>query len=191
MFTPGDSRADARSASLRTSKNMAPPSEAAPLLGDRDLEKGVRARPAVLKPRNDEDDTEPIASTSSSQSLITSPALRPALQHYGTGSATPSPAGSFVDNSSSNRRRRPPAPPKRKLRSKLLFTAITLLLALCVYASFVDDFMGVVEAGISCGTCIGLLVPLKALANVGDDAFVNFFVGFCTKLGVGGPHRHV
>ncbi|ORY88479.1 Metallo-dependent phosphatase-like protein [Leucosporidium creatinivorum] len=44
--------------------------------------------------------------------------------------------------------------------------------------------MGAVEAGISCGTCIGLLLPLKALANVGDDAFVDFFVGFCTKLGI-------
>lgn len=72
----------------------------------------------------------------------------------------------------------------RGLRSKLLFIAITLLLAICVYASFVDSFLDQVEAGISCGTCIGLLVPLRALAHVGDDAFVDFFVGFCTKLGV-------
>lgn len=72
----------------------------------------------------------------------------------------------------------------RRLRSKLLFALITLLLAVSVYASFVDDFMGDVEAAISCGTCIGLLLPLKALASVGDDAFVDFFVGWCTKLGV-------
>lgn len=44
--------------------------------------------------------------------------------------------------------------------------------------------MGDVEAAISCATCIGLLAPLKALANVGDDAFVETFVGFCSKLGV-------
>lgn len=154
------------------------------------MEKGTRARRASITLQKDDDPTEtpPVASTSSSQSLLTSPTLRPTLRHYGTASATSSPARSFVDSanpdSTTNRRRRPPAPPKRKLRSKLLFTAISLLLALCVYASFVDDFMGVVEAGISCGTCIGLLLPLKALANVGDDAFVDFFVGFCTKLGV-------
>lgn len=165
------------------------PSEAAPLLAKShtDLEKGtVRPRPVPLPLQNDESD--PIASTSSSQSLLASPTLRSSTRNYGTASSSTSPAGSFLESNnpdnSTTRRRRPPAPPKRKLRSKLLFTAITLLLALCVYASFVDDFMGVVEAGISCGTCIGLLLPLKALANVGDDAFVDFFVGFCTKLGV-------
>ncbi|GAA5985539.1 hypothetical protein JCM10908_007017 [Rhodotorula pacifica] len=74
--------------------------------------------------------------------------------------------------------------PKRTLRSRLLFATIVVLLAVCVYASFVDDFMGDVEATISCGTCIALLAPLQALARIGDDAFVDLFVGFCTKLGV-------
>ena len=74
--------------------------------------------------------------------------------------------------------------PKRTLRSRLLFATIVLLLAVCVYASFVDDFMGDVEATISCGTCIALLAPLQALARIGDDAFVDLFVGFCTKLGI-------
>lgn len=44
--------------------------------------------------------------------------------------------------------------------------------------------MGDVEATISCGTCIALLAPLQALARIGDDAFVDLFVGFCTKLGI-------
>ncbi|BGP27692.1 hypothetical protein JCM10295v2_006667 [Rhodotorula toruloides] len=44
--------------------------------------------------------------------------------------------------------------------------------------------MGDVEASISCATCIGLLAPLQALARLGDDAFVDLFVGFCTKLGI-------
>lgn len=74
--------------------------------------------------------------------------------------------------------------PPRKLRAKLLFVLITVLLAICVYASFIDDSMGEVEASISCGFCLGLLVPLQALAHVGDDAFVDFFVGICTNLGV-------
>ncbi|GAA6019186.1 hypothetical protein JCM8202_000927 [Rhodotorula sphaerocarpa] len=78
----------------------------------------------------------------------------------------------------------PPGQPKRTLRSRLLFAVIVVLLAVCVYASFVDDFMGDVEATISCGTCIALLAPLQALARVGDDAFVDLFVGFCTKLGI-------
>ncbi|KAK4046708.1 hypothetical protein OIO90_006461 [Microbotryomycetes sp. JL221] len=94
-----------------------------------------------------------------------------------------SPAPSFTHTTLHSRRPRP-TPPERKIRSKLLFALITILLAICVYASFVDDFMGVVEAAISCGTCIGLLAPLQALAHVGDDVFVNFFVGWCTKLGI-------
>lgn len=69
------------------------------------------------------------------------------------------------------------------LRTQLLVLSVVLLLAVCVYASFVDDFMGDVEASISCATCIGLLAPLQALARLGDDAFVDLFVGFCTKLG--------
>ncbi|GAA5905328.1 hypothetical protein JCM6882_003745 [Rhodosporidiobolus microsporus] len=76
---------------------------------------------------------------------------------------------------------------RHELRSRLLCLTIALLLGVCVYASFVDDFMGDVEAAISCATCIGLLAPLKALANVGDDAFVETFVGFCTKLGIEDP----
>lgn len=77
-----------------------------------------------------------------------------------------------------------PGRTKRTLRSRLLFATIVVLLAVCVYASFVDDFMGDVEATISCGTCIALLAPLQALARIGDDAFVDLFVGFCTKLGI-------
>ncbi|BGP20196.1 hypothetical protein JCM10213v2_008331 [Rhodosporidiobolus nylandii] len=73
------------------------------------------------------------------------------------------------------------------LRSRLLLALIALLVLLCVYASFADDFMGDVESAVSCGTCIALLAPLKALANVGDDAFVETFVGFCSKLGIEDP----
>ncbi|GAA5820836.1 hypothetical protein JCM11251_001836 [Rhodosporidiobolus azoricus] len=76
---------------------------------------------------------------------------------------------------------------RHELRSRLLCLTIALLLAVCVYASFVDDFMGDVEAAISCATCIGLLAPLKALARVGDDAFVDTFVGACEKLGIEDP----
>ncbi|GAA5886496.1 hypothetical protein JCM16303_001431 [Sporobolomyces ruberrimus] len=73
---------------------------------------------------------------------------------------------------------------KKDFGSRCLCVSVSVLLAVCVYASFVEDFMGDVETAISCGTCIGLLAPLQALAHVGDDAFVNLFVGFCTKLGI-------
>ncbi|GAA5973924.1 hypothetical protein JCM21900_004999, partial [Sporobolomyces salmonicolor] len=79
--------------------------------------------------------------------------------------------------------RKPPSV-KGELRSRCLCITVAILLAICVYASFVEDFMGDVEMAISCGTCIGLLAPLQALAHVGDDAFVDLFVGFCTKLGI-------
>ncbi|SCV68233.1 BQ2448_354 [Microbotryum intermedium] len=137
------------------------------------------------------------SSTSSLQTLSTTPA------NYGTLTPTAAPSSSTTTLPSANRNSRRPSgvrhgesgssssspgdanPSKTgQLRSRLLFVLITLLLVICVYASFVDDFMGDVEAAISCGACIGLLVPLQALAHVGDDAFVDFFVGFCTKLGI-------
>lgn len=70
------------------------------------------------------------------------------------------------------------------LRSRLCFIFVTLLLALCVYASFVEDFMGDVEIAITCGACLGVLAPLKALAQVGDDAFVDLFINICTTFGI-------
>ncbi|SGY18076.1 BQ5605_C015g07970 [Microbotryum silenes-dioicae] len=91
------------------------------------------------------------------------------VRHGESGSSLPSPGDTKPSKAG-------------QIRSRLLFVLIALLLTICVYASFVDDFMGDVEAAISCGACIGLLVPLQALAHVGDDAFVDFFVGFCSKL---------
>lgn len=96
--------------------------------------------------------------------------------------STPLPSPALKDSDDHLRRRRTPT--KRRLRSKLLFVLVTVLLAICVYASFIDDSMGEAEAAISCAFCLGLLMPLQALAHVGDDAFVDFFVGFCINLGV-------
>ncbi|KAL8276271.1 hypothetical protein RQP46_011345 [Phenoliferia psychrophenolica] len=114
---------------------------------------------------------------------------RPLLldQHASYSSAPLSPARplsphSPLEGDEHLRRRR--APTARRLRSKLLFVLIAVLLAICVWASFIDDSMGEVEAAISCAFCLGLLMPLQALAHVGDDAFVAFFVGFCTNLGI-------
>ncbi|GAA6037470.1 hypothetical protein JCM8097_008204 [Rhodosporidiobolus ruineniae] len=115
-----------------------------------------------------------IASYGALDSLV-SPSPSPSSTPPSLGPASPSSS-----KPPSSRRARL----RSNLRSRLLCLVIAVLLAVCVYASFVDDFMGDVEAAISCATCIGLLAPLKALANVGDDAFVETFVGFCTKLGI-------
>ncbi len=97
--------------------------------------------------------------------------------------------GSTVDPDSASatvpyRRRRARQAGPSRLRSRLLCGLVTILLGISIYGSFVDDFMGTVEDGISCGFCLGLLMPLQALAHLGDDAFVDLFVGFCSKLGV-------
>lgn len=97
--------------------------------------------------------------------------------------------GSTLDPDSASatvpyRRRRARQAGPSRLRSRLLCGLVTVLLGISIYGSFVDDFMGTVEDGISCGFCLGLLMPLQALAHLGDDAFVDLFVGFCSKLGV-------
>ncbi|GAA6020607.1 hypothetical protein JCM10207_008685, partial [Rhodosporidiobolus poonsookiae] len=80
-----------------------------------------------------------------------------------------------------------PSSDAHPVRSRLLALLVFALVALCIYASLVPDFEGDVEAALSCATCISLLAPLKALAGVGDDAFVGVFVGFCQKLGIEDP----
>ncbi|GAA5939981.1 uncharacterized protein JCM15063_004362 [Sporobolomyces koalae] len=98
------------------------------------------------------------------------------LASYGTVDRAPSPTPDPEGRTSRKAR--------KDSGNRCLCVSVSILLAVCVYASFVEDFMGDVETAISCGTCIGLLAPLQALAHVGDDAFVDLFVGFCTKLGI-------
>ncbi|GAA5871736.1 hypothetical protein JCM8547_008128 [Rhodosporidiobolus lusitaniae] len=139
------------------------------------------------------------SSAANAQSVPTPAANRPrsirSLASYGAvdSSTSSTPRSPSPSRRSSSPFRSSPSRTKRskiagltgkQLRSRLLCLTIAFLLVVCIYASFVDDFMGDVEAAISCATCIGLLAPLKALANVGDDAFVETFVGFCSKLGI-------
>lgn len=116
-------------------------------------------------------------------SLVSPSSPKPSLTRstYSYGSTTDPQSGSTTVP---YRRRRARQVGPTRLRSKLLCGLVTVLLGICIYGSFVDDFMGTVEDGISCGFCLGLLMPLQALAHVGDDAFVDLFVGFCSKLGV-------
>lgn len=157
------------------------------LLAIEDIEKGLSVSPSSINsasastsagPSPPHPDLTSRPSTTNSSRSSSRLRLRPAPP------TSLAPSYGTIDLPLSSRRKRPPAPTKRKLRSKLLFALITVLLGLCVYASFIDNFLNEVEASISCGTCLGLLIPLQALAHVGDDAFVDFFVGFCTNLGI-------
>ncbi|GAA5900911.1 hypothetical protein JCM8208_007562 [Rhodotorula glutinis] len=161
------------------------PDEHTPLFDD-DLEA------ATTRTRSGRTLTPLLRSPPSSTSAPSRPRSIRSLASYGTAAATrrsPSPSpSSSADDSSRTRRASKKRPVGARwageVRSRLLCISIAVLLAVCVYASFVEDFMGNVEAAISCATCIGLLAPLQALANLGDDAFVDLFVGFCTRLGI-------
>ncbi|GAA5907151.1 endopolyphosphatase [Sporobolomyces salmoneus] len=123
---------------------------------------------------------EPLDSSISQKTLSPLGSERPrsirSLASYGATERAPSP--------SPEPEGRPGRKTKKESGNRCLCISVSILLAVCVYASFVEDFMGDVETAISCATCIGLLAPLQALAHVGDDAFVDLFVGFCTKLGI-------
>ncbi|KAK4701737.1 sphingomyelin phosphodiesterase, partial [Phenoliferia sp. Uapishka_3] len=54
-------------------------------------------------------------------------------------------------------------------------------LALLLASEVVTDF----ESASSCDDCLSLLVPIQALANVGDDAFIAVWTTLCTELGLG------
>ncbi|GAA5820218.1 hypothetical protein JCM10212_006785 [Sporobolomyces blumeae] len=122
----------------------------------------------------------PLRSPLSSSAPSSRPRSIRSIASYGAASRPPSPSPEPEGRPS----RKPSSIKKKDFGNRCLCISVSVLLAVCVYASFVEDFMGDVETAISCGTCIGLLAPLQALAHLGDDAFVDLFVGFCTKLGI-------
>lgn len=133
----------------------------------------------TVNQNDDQDYNSDSSSSPSSPPRSLKPSIARSTQSYGS-TIDPDSASATVPY----RRRRARQVGPTRLRSKLLCALVTVLLGICIYGSFVDDFMGTVEDGISCGFCLGLLMPLQALAHVGDDAFVDLFVGFCSKLGV-------
>jgi len=73
-------------------------------------------------------------------------------------------------------------------RSKLLGRAAWLGLALLVvlgfYLSFDPRAVDRIEYTGSCAACLALLGPMKQLAEMGDEGFVDLATGFCSRLGV-------
>jgi hypothetical protein len=104
--------------------------------------------------------------------LLPTPSALPRSQStYGT---TRSPTPSFLSR-----------PPKRLLRTRCCLALFLNILVLCIWSLFVG--VEQVESEVACGTCLGILIPLQALAHVGDDAFSRFFVQICTQLHVSLP----
>jgi hypothetical protein len=59
-----------------------------------------------------------------------------------------------------------------------LFLFVVLLLALGIYLAVGTGLGGSVEEVLLCSSCMNVMRPLKALALMGDAAFVGLFVGF-------------
>ena len=60
-----------------------------------------------------------------------------------------------------------------------------LVLASCTAGSLLDEVLTAFEHAVDCGSCHALLVPLKALALLGDSTFVDTLVTVCQTLKVG------
>lgn len=73
-------------------------------------------------------------------------------------------------------------PPKRLLRTRCCLALLLNILVLCIWSLFAG--VEQVEEEVACATCLGILIPLQALAHVGDDAFSKFFIQICTQLHV-------
>lgn len=59
-----------------------------------------------------------------------------------------------------------------------------LLLVSATSASLVDDILNALDEAVTCTACHALFVPLKALAELGDAAFVDAFTTVCMALKV-------
>ncbi|KAG6827566.1 hypothetical protein H0H92_011289 [Tricholoma furcatifolium] len=60
-----------------------------------------------------------------------------------------------------------------------------LLLCLCVVqGSLVDEIVNAIQDATSCAACHALLVPLQALAVLGNSAFTNAIIGVCKVVGI-------
>lgn len=71
------------------------------------------------------------------------------------------------------------------LLSKLTPVALLgLYLSSFVRGSLTDEILTALEAADDCDSCYDLFVPLKKLAEEGDDAFVTVFTAICIELEV-------
>lgn len=73
----------------------------------------------------------------------------------------------------------------RIIAMKLALPALVLLgLANAARADLLDDILSALESAVDCAGCNALLVPIQALAHLGNDAFVATFTSLCELVGV-------
>ena len=113
------------------------------------------------------------------------------IRNYGAVELNPRPPTSFL-RSSRNR----PQPVRRSRKRLLLYIFLPLSLLFIAFSAFRPNFLFQLESNATCDTCLALLVPFKALAEIGDGPFVGVFTGICRILvsihsvaGTSLPHR--
>lgn len=77
-------------------------------------------------------------------------------------------------------------------RLVVLLSILAISTSVFLYTRFteidlISDLVVSLSSLSSCGTCIAALVPLKTLANLGDEPFVRTFVAVCSGLGIQEP----
>ncbi|KAI0030554.1 sphingomyelin phosphodiesterase [Vararia minispora EC-137] len=63
----------------------------------------------------------------------------------------------------------------------LLFTALTL--SAVARADLISEIVTALESAVECGACNAALVPIQALAHLGNNAFVSGFTSICELVG--------
>lgn len=71
----------------------------------------------------------------------------------------------------------------------VLFSVLSVLGV--VRADLLDDILIALEQAVECAACDALLVPIQALAHLGNDDFVDVFASLCKLVGVRHCHIHI
>ncbi|BGP42405.1 hypothetical protein JCM10449v2_006410 [Rhodotorula kratochvilovae] len=73
---------------------------------------------------------------------------------------------------------------RTKHHIRLWWLCGAFLVLLGFWAAFDPDFVEEAEYTTSCAACLSLLAPMKQLAEMGDEGFVDLAKGFCSNLGI-------
>lgn len=77
--------------------------------------------------------------------------------------------------------------PRSKLLERAGWFCVLVVVAVGFYLSFDPHAIDRIESTGSCAACLALLSPMKQLAEMGDQGFVDLATGFCSNLGVRPP----
>ncbi|GAA5892663.1 hypothetical protein JCM8208_005880 [Rhodotorula glutinis] len=74
--------------------------------------------------------------------------------------------------------------PRSKLLERAGWFCVLVVVAVGFYLSFDPHAIDRIESTGSCAACLALLSPMKQLAEMGDQGFVDLATGFCSNLGI-------